>query len=207
LADALRTLDKAAFDEELSALMQEFRAQQPSRSEVTPMLIQLAIVLHRQLESFHVLQNAQPEPLLQQLAIAGTLEEMIEALRSTFHDWMKMAASADGQSSGRAFVQKAIEYVHHHYHRDLGIDEVAEAAGVSCSYFCVLFKQQTGSTFLDYLTRYRIDKACSILRNSDVKVFQVAPLVGYQDPKYFTQVFKKIVGMTPSEYRTSQLSS
>jgi len=207
LADALRTLDRAAFDEELSALMEELKAKQPSKTEVTPILIQIAIVLHRQLESFHVLGNAQPEPLLKQLTIVSTLEEMIEALRSTFHEWMKMAASADGQASGRVFVQKAIDYVHHHYHRDLGIDEVAEAAGVSCSYFCVLFKQQTGSTFLDYLTRYRIDKACSILRNSDVKVFQIAPLVGYQDPKYFTQVFKKVVGMTPSEYRSSQMTS
>jgi two-component system response regulator YesN len=207
LVDALRTLDRAAFDAELTALMQELKREQPTKTEVSPLLVQLVIVLHRQLESFHVLGDAQPEPLLHQLSLLNTLEEMIEAIGSRFHEWMKTAASADDQVSGRTFVQRAIEYVHHHYDRDLSIDEVAEAAGLSCSYFCVLFKQQTGSTFLDYLTRYRIDKACSILRNSDVKVFQIAPLVGYQDPKYFTQVFKKIVGMTPSEYRTSQLST
>ena len=81
------------------------------------------------------------------------------------------------------------------------MEEVAELIDLSISHFCMLFKQVSGYTFLEYLTKIRMDKAKYILKNSNVKVYQVAPLVGYQDPRYFTQVFKKITGMTPSEFR------
>ncbi|MNT86252.1 HTH-type transcriptional regulator YesS [compost metagenome] len=64
-----------------------------------------------------------------------------------------------------------------------------------------MFKQISGYTFLEFVTYYRMEKAKYILQNSNVKVYQVAPLVGYQDPRYFTQVFKKATGKTPTEYR------
>ncbi|TVY12046.1 helix-turn-helix transcriptional regulator [Paenibacillus cremeus] len=97
-----------------------------------------------------------------------------------------------------------MEYMDERFHHDLGIDEIAEFIGLSCSHFCVLFRKESGMTFLEYLTKLRIERACSILRNTEVKVYQVAPLVGYQDAKYFTQVFRKMMGMTPSEYRIAE---
>src|SRR5690606_9591125 len=98
-------------------------------------------------------------------------------------------------------ISKAKNYIDNHYHNDIGIDEVSEVVGLSASHFCTLFKQVTGSTFLEYVTQCRIEKAKYILVNTEVKVYQLAPLVGYQDSRYFTQVFKKLTGMTPSEYR------
>ena len=69
------------------------------------------------------------------------------------------------------------------------------------SYPIYTFKQETGMTFLEYLTRFRIDKACYMLKHTDVKVFQVSQMVGYQDAKYFSQVFRKMMGCKPSEFR------
>ncbi|MMZ65137.1 HTH-type transcriptional activator Btr [compost metagenome] len=103
-------------------------------------------------------------------------------------------------------IDKTKGYIANHYHKDLSIEEVAEVADLSISHFCMLFKQVTGYTFLEYLTQCRIEKAKYILKNSQVKVYQIAPLVGYQDPRYFTQVFKKVTGMTPSEYREDPAS-
>ncbi|MNE98437.1 HTH-type transcriptional activator Btr [compost metagenome] len=78
-------------------------------------------------------------------------------------------------------------------------------ADLSISHFCTLFKQVSGYTFLEFVTHCRMEKAKYILQNSSVKVYQVAPLVGYQDPKYFTQVFKKATGKTPTEYREEMM--
>ena len=208
LSEHVRTLDILAFEAELTRLEQQLAIIAAPRHAVCHMLIQLTIVLHRQLEAYHPLRSMDVDPLLQQLTVSSTLDEMISAMRRVFCTWVKEASSSQGDRLDAAsIVQRVVDYVDDHYHLDLGIDELADMVGLSCSHFCVLFKRETGSTFLEYLTKYRIDRACSILRQSEVKVYQIAPLVGYQDPRYFTQVFKKITGLTPSEYRMSQLSS
>lgn len=206
LSDSLRTLDWQAFDANMQRLQENLAASRASRQHVSHILIQLVIVLHRHLEAFHRMHHMNLEWLLQRLTSLTTLEEMIHEVRSSFHEWGRRALDQGNRVDPQMIVRQVLDYVERHYHEDLGIDEVADVVGLSCSHFCVLFKQETGFTFLEYLTKYRIDKACSILRNSEVKVYQIAPLVGYQDPRYFTQVFKKVVGKTPSEYRLAQIS-
>ncbi len=206
LSDALRTLDWPRVDRGLAALERDLSSASAPKQTVLHILIQLVVMLHRQLDAYHQMQHGQLEPLLSRLTSLVTLEEMIAEIREQFRRWIQQATEQDQRVDAQAIVRKVLDYVEQHYDHDLGIDEVAELVGLSCSHFCVLFKQVMGCTFLEYLTKYRIDKACSILRNSEIKVFQIAPLVGYQDPRYFTQVFKKVVGKTPSEYRMAQSS-
>jgi two-component system, response regulator YesN len=72
---------------------------------------------------------------------------------------------------------------------------------VNSSYICDLFKTQTGENFVDYLTKIRIEKAKVLLRNVKIKTYEVGQMVGYEDATYFSKVFKKVVGVSPSEYR------
>jgi len=132
---------------------------------------------------------------------ATTLEEAIITLNGAFEQWIILFKRQQHNDEGPELIEKAISYIQNHYQQDICIDEVCEFVALSVSHFCALFKQVTGSTFLEYVTRCRIEKAKYLLLHTEVKVYQLSPLVGYQDSKYFTQVFKKMTGMTPSEFR------
>jgi two-component system, response regulator YesN len=95
----------------------------------------------------------------------------------------------------------AIDYIKNHFEQDLGIEQVAEHVGLSVSYFSNLFKQRTRVTFLEYLTDVRVNYACLLLENLELKTYEIAQKVGYTDQRYFSQVFKKKMKKTPSEYR------
>ncbi|WP_090109529.1 MULTISPECIES: helix-turn-helix domain-containing protein [unclassified Cohnella] len=68
-------------------------------------------------------------------------------------------------------------------------------------YFGQVLKSRSGQLFNTYLTQVRVEKACELLRNSELKVYEIGEKVGYIDPKYFAKVFQKQMGMTPNEYR------
>lgn len=104
--------------------------------------------------------------------------------------------------STRSFVTKAEEYVHHNYaDEDLSLDRICEELGVSNSYFSSIFKKETGHSFIRYLTDYRMEKASSQLIETNEKSYIIAKNVGYSDPNYFSYVFKRQFGVSPSKYR------
>ncbi len=99
-------------------------------------------------------------------------------------------------------MKKILAYIHSNYHRDITLEEVAGAVFLSPCYLSRIFKQVQGVNFIDYLTSIRLEKAKVLLRSSGESIAQIAGKVGYQDPKYFSTVFKKHEGCTPSEYRS-----
>jgi two-component system response regulator YesN len=116
-------------------------------------LIVLSLVLYRQFERLNLLSEISVEPLLDEVTHCMTFEETAELLQTTLTLWMKNALETGCPEDSKKDVQKAIDYISGRYHHDLGIDEVAEFIGLSCSHFCVVFKQETGFTFLEYLTK------------------------------------------------------
>ncbi|MHB8063221.1 MAG: helix-turn-helix transcriptional regulator, partial [Ruminiclostridium sp.] len=105
------------------------------------------------------------------------------------------------QSRHHKMIEKARIFINTNYRRDISIEEVAEYINISQSYFSQLFKQYIGENFLQYLTNYRLEAAKKLLIQQDLKVYEVACKVGFNDVKYFDKVFRKIVGVTPSEYK------
>ncbi|WP_026651970.1 response regulator [Butyrivibrio proteoclasticus] len=109
------------------------------------------------------------------------------------------------QDTTKGFVSKAVDYVHDHYdNQDLSIDFICNYLGVSSAYFSTVFKKETGKTFVGYLTDYRMDKAVKMLIETDEKTYVIAQQVGYSDPNYFSYVFKKQFGMSPSKYKSGK---
>ena len=98
-------------------------------------------------------------------------------------------------------VRIAQEYIGSHLNQQISLDEIAQKAFVSPSYLSTLFKEQTGENFMDYIIRQRINEAKRLLRTTGMSVSDVASSVGYADPRHFSKVFQKQVGMKPSEYR------
>jgi two-component system response regulator YesN len=103
-------------------------------------------------------------------------------------------------NSDRNSVMKAAQYIQQYYRQDISLQSISHYVHLSKNYFANLFKKEIGESFLEYLTRIRIEKAKELLK-SDLKATDVGSLVGIQDPKYFSKVFKKITGVSPSEYR------
>jgi two-component system, response regulator YesN len=101
----------------------------------------------------------------------------------------------------KKLVEIVKEYIIKHYNEDITLNRIAEVVYVNSSYICDLFKTQTGENFVDYLTKIRIEKAKVLLRNVKIKTYEVGQMVGYEDATYFSKVFKKVVGVSPSEYR------
>lgn len=95
----------------------------------------------------------------------------------------------------------ALDYINTHLGADLGIEQLSDYLGISSSYFCLLFKNHVGITFVEYLTKQRMEAAKFLLLNSDKNIAQIGAFVGYHERRYFTKVFQKATGMTPSEFR------
>ena len=86
---------------------------------------------------------------------------------------------------------------------NLTVGMIAQRLGLSEGHLSHLFKKETDSTLLNYLTRYRIHKSMELLKDCRLKVYEVSEQVGYRDIAYFSAIFKKMVGISPSEYQDS----
>jgi AraC-like DNA-binding protein len=82
------------------------------------------------------------------------------------------------------------------------LNDLADAAGLSVPHFSVLFRQQTGYSPIDYLTRQRVQQACRLLDRTDAAISEIAALVGYDDPYYFTRCYGRVMGYSPRSYRS-----
>lgn len=102
------------------------------------------------------------------------------------------------------YVSEALSYIRQHYAEPgVSVGSIAKSLGLSEGYLSHTVKKETGCTVLSHLTRFRIHKAAELLRDCRVKVYEVAQQVGYRDVAYFSATFKKIIGMSPSEYQGS----
>ncbi|MDQ6422029.1 AraC family transcriptional regulator [Paenibacillus sp. LHD-117] len=98
-------------------------------------------------------------------------------------------------------LDNAIMFIQDKFREELSLEDVAEHVHLNPYYFSKVFKQQTGETFIDFVTRLRIEKAKEMIRDGQFSLKEVCYMVGYKDPNYFSRVFKKVTGASPTEYR------
>ena len=147
--------------------------------------------------------------------ISGNVQNLYERVtqldESSMTNWiinMSMAISeklrSTRNSTSRRIITDAQNIVKDRYMEPaLSLDDVCADLGVSNSYFSSIFKKETGQSFVSYLTDYRMDRAEEMVLNTDEKSYKIAEKVGYQDANYFSYVFKKKFGVSPSKYRAS----
>jgi two-component system response regulator YesN len=125
-------------------------------------------------------------------------EQVCRILTATF-DYRD--SHPDGQY--KKLTLHAKRYIEHHYSdSDLSLNTLAVEVNLSASHFSVVFSQETGQTFKEYLTEIRINKAKELLRMTSLRSADIAYQVGYNDPHYFSTVFKKNTGLSPIEFRS-----
>lgn len=128
-----------------------------------------------------------------------------EASSEKTQEWMSPGNRADCRQG--ALITEISEYIDKHYVDDIALQDIAGYLGYSDVYFCKLFKQNFGKNFITYLNEYRMDKAKELLADPLINIKDVGQKAGYRDANYFTRLFKRMVGETPSEYRYKVLKT
>lgn len=109
--------------------------------------------------------------------------------------------NANRSSKSGGLIAKAKEYIKTNYGKPITLEDLSMELNLSPQYFSKLFKEETGENFIDYLTGIRIKIAKDLLKRDDLSIKEICYQIGYNDPNYFSRIFKKIVGVTPTEYR------
>ena len=127
-----------------------------------------------------------------------------EALRKWFLDKISEAchnvmSRRENRSNG--VIDRAREYIQNNYKNDISLDDVSREIDISPYYFSKIFKEAMGENFIEYLTNLRIEKAKELLDKTDMSMKEICVEVGYSNPNYFSRIFKKNVGVTPTEYK------
>lgn len=108
-------------------------------------------------------------------------------------------------NSTNMMTEKAKSYIEEHYMQsDLSVDDLCNYLNISATYFSVMFKKEIGMSFVSYLTKVRLEHALELLNNTEDKSYMIAEKVGYTEPNYFSYVFKKQYGVSPSKYRMNR---
>ena len=141
----------------------------------------------------------------QQIGKIGTWQETCSYLTTlTEQFWLWRSRMYDKYAG---LLNKVKEYMHSNYNKDsISLQDAAEHVNVSPSHLSKVFSQETGQTFIEYLTQIRIRKAMELLKTTSAKSYEIADQVGYNDAHYFSSLFKRVTGMTTTEFRKNGLS-
>jgi len=131
---------------------------------------------------------------------AEMLEMYLKQIFILLQRFFKTTAKVDNTRLAEE-IDKATKYFNEHYSEEICVDEYAKSHNMSTSWFIRNFKQYTGFTPLQYILNKRIYNAEALLLNSPYNVTEIAYIVGYDNPLYFSRIFKKMKGVSPSEYR------
>lgn len=150
-------------------------------------------------------EEMEPENTEEILAESG---KNIESAIAYAEKMVSQAITIRDQNSGnknRSILKTAVDFIESHYmEEEISLNTVANVANVSANHFSALFSQNMGQTFIEYLTSLRMNKAKELLRCTGMRSSEIAGEVGYKDAHYFSYLFKKTQGMTPSEYRKAR---
>jgi two-component system response regulator YesN len=140
----------------------------------------------------------EPHLLLAPLEQSESPDQRLSRLCGMLLEWQQRYR---GQGRDGGGFKQIEAYIRQHYGEDITLQEIAERHHMSESHFSRLFKQQVGTSFLEYLTKVRVQKAKELLVKPKLKIYEVSLQVGYQDSRYFSQIYRKYTGETPTEFR------
>lgn len=120
------------------------------------------------------------------------LDKIIQACRNVKHKKKE-------QELG--LIEKAKIYINENFYKDISLEDVSRHVDISTYYFSKLFKEETNENFIEHLTNIRIEHAKKLLQDKELSIKQICLETGYSEPNYFSRIFKKNVGITPTEYR------
>lgn len=137
--------------------------------------------------------------MVHKIISVSTKKEIFTLAQETLKNCISLVPEKDFGDARK--MKKALAYIREHCESDISRTEVADAVGCSPSHLSRLFTKITGNTFKDVLLKCKIEKAKEFLQDTVMPVTEIAYEVGYNDPNYFTSSFKRMTGISPSQYR------
>ncbi|KRF11205.1 response regulator [Paenibacillus sp. Soil787] len=195
---AVKLGDEAALGELIDELIAHL---QMSRLKYSPYQLRTGLTtlfseMDKKLESSY---SSEQPPVSKKLFIPYcALSEMKDELLAVVRQFQY---GHNAWGNRKRFIEMAIKYMERHYTEAIMMNQVAEHLFLNPSYFSKIFHENTGETFSKYLIRLRMDKAKDLLKDSTLKIYEVAERVGYQDFRHFVKLFKEQEGITPAQYR------
>lgn len=135
-----------------------------------------------------------------QIVNGGALSEIQDSLTSLIID-LGEYSTVKGNVNRAAILQRVTQHITEHYAEEISLSSVAQAVFLSPSYLSTLISSETGKSFVDTLNGYRVQKAIELMRDPALKNMTIATRVGFKEPAYFSYIFKKYTGLSPTEYR------
>lgn len=159
------------------------------------------------IKSLNAAEQDTPSELMDLKRVTKAIEK-VESTMDYLKELFTYALTIRDRNSGDRYgllIQEAREYIAENYaNSDFSLNMIAGYIGVSPSYFSSIFKQGTGQSFIEYLTKVRIDRACELLKCTTLRTSEIGEKVGYNDPHYFSATFKKIMGQSPKDFKTGE---
>ncbi|MDR6555536.1 response regulator [Paenibacillus qinlingensis] len=158
------------------------------------------LILHvlRELREMNALDSGEEEQIWRELDKSESISHLLQVMVQLVSIGLE---GTNKKKNSELLMAAAKEYVRTNYSTDFGIEDIAGSLGISSSYFSLLFKQHFGETFVEHVTKHRMEQAKSLLLHSDKSITDIGKCVGYIERRYFTKVFQKFTGEIPSEYR------
>ncbi|WNQ08880.1 helix-turn-helix domain-containing protein [Paenibacillus aurantius] len=203
IMERIRTSDEGEIREELLLFGEYFQHEQVPFNLLKIYYMQLLVALLRSLQLYdeldRVFPNRNPYSEMMTLDQGSDLSdwfyrELIVPVSRYLDQWKK--------SRTNEIVSHAFAFIEQHYSRDLSLAMVADHFQVSTSYISQVFKEKTGETFIQYVTRFRIEKVKAMLLQTELTISQIAEEIGYSNAQQLIRVFKKLEEITPGEYRS-----
>lgn len=162
------------------------------------------LILHvlRELREMNSLDVQEEEQVWHQLDKSESIQHLLQVMVQLAGIGLE---GTNKKKNSELLMTAAKEYIRTQYSNDFGIEDIASSLGISSSYFSLLFKQHFGETFVEYVTKHRMELAKSMLLHSDKNITDIGRSVGYMERRYFTKVFQKFTGEIPSEYREKRM--
>ena len=187
----------------IDSVFETIKDQNISYSNVKTLCLEILIMLGRLLkESGGSIENIFQEDIFSEeyLSRCNTLDELNMLLKSCISNVSEYLADLK-KSDGKKIIQEIKIHIDNYYYTNINLNDLAGKYFINLSYLSQLFKNETGEKFVDYLTRVRVEKAKALLSSTMMKSYEVAEMVGYSDPRYFSDVFLKVTGTSPTKYR------
>ncbi|WP_162515258.1 response regulator [Paenibacillus pinistramenti] len=202
LRACLDRLDEYEFNESKlnESKVNESKLNESKMPGAGQLLHNMLVHLLREMRELHLLKEQEEAEIWRELGRQPGLKDLMNLLAGLAARPKGPAAS---RKSAEQLMREAGNYIAKHLGEDFGIEEAADYLGISCSYFCLLFKNHYGETFVEYVTRQRMESAKQLLAASDRSITLIGQGLGYQERRYFSKVFQKYAGLTPSEYRAT----
>jgi len=173
------------------------------KDDMYPELLQALLTLNGHFKSMHedlfALLNWSTQPLAELMKF-DTMHDMKSWLRKRMFELSELLYTKQ-QKQNRRIVSEIIAFVDKHLESRITLKDVAHHFGFSPNHLGLIFKEETGDNFSNYLIRRRLDRACELLLDPTVKIYEITERIGYKNLVHFNRQFKNHVGMTPSEYR------